>query len=79
MGAILEAGNGNRPWTVEEISGVAWARLVDKYPQETKGIGENEAVEAIQYFATELLGENKLKVVAWSEGWYGEALLKTVV
>ena len=75
--AILEAGRGTRPWTTEELPGVAWKILVDKYPQETKGIAEYRAIEKIKCHVFDLCQEEKLETVGWPEGSCELPLLKT--
>ncbi|NOQ67943.1 hypothetical protein GQ568_00705 [Patescibacteria group bacterium] len=77
LSAILKAGKGTRHWTTEELPGVAWKILVDKYPQETKGITEYQAVEEIKWHVFILCHKDKFKIVVWSEDSYGLALLET--
>ena len=78
IASILEAGRGTRPWTIAELPSVAWKILMDKYPQETKGITEYDAVEEIKWHAYELVSENKFEVVGYPQDSCVLPLLKTI-
>lgn len=77
IAAILEAGSRTRPWTAEELPGVTWKILVDKYPQETNGIKDNQAMGEIKKSVFSLCQEEKLETVGWPEGSCQLPLLAT--